>query len=69
MHITVSYDQPFNGIIHVRNYRRNPCQTYGNGSLATTLTIDLLAQSNRPNFCGVHRTKVCVQVYIRFHSK
>lgn len=58
MHITVSTEQPFNGIVHVRNYRRNPlCQTAGNGSLLTTLTIDLLAASNRPNYCGVHRVK------------
>lgn len=58
MHITIQFDQPFNGIVHVRNFRRNPCQTYGNGSLITTLTIDLLAHSNRANFCGVHRIKV-----------
>lgn len=58
MNIMITFDQPFNGIVHVRNFRRNPCQIYGNGSTIVTMTIDLLAPMNRPNFCGVHRVKV-----------
>lgn len=58
MNIMVTFDQSFNGIVHVRNFRRNPCQIYGNGSTIVVLNIDLLAPSNRPNFCGVHRVKV-----------
>ena len=58
MNIMVTFDQPFNGIVHVRNFRRNPCQIYGNGSTIVTMTIDLLTPSNRPNFCGIHRVKV-----------
>ena len=61
MHISVATEQPFNGLVHVRNFRRSPCQTYGNGTLITSLTIDLLAQTNRPNFCGVHRVKVIIR--------
>nr|XP_046919568.1 uncharacterized protein LOC124499670 isoform X1 [Dermatophagoides farinae] len=57
MNIMVTFDQSFNGIVHVRNFRRNPCQIYGNGSTIVVLNIDLLAPSNRPNFCGVHRVK------------
>ncbi|KPM05032.1 hypothetical protein QR98_0034910 [Sarcoptes scabiei] len=58
MQISVQFDQPFTGIVHVKNFRRDPCQIYGNGSTSLSLTIDLLAGHNRPNYCGVYRTKV-----------
>ncbi|KAF7489694.1 hypothetical protein SSS_04216 [Sarcoptes scabiei] len=57
MQISVQFDQPFTGIVHVKNFRRDPCQIYGNGSTSLSLTIDLLAGHNRPNYCGVYRTK------------
>ncbi|XP_075678229.1 uncharacterized protein LOC113791970 isoform X2 [Dermatophagoides pteronyssinus] len=72
MNIMVTFDQPFNGIVHVRNFRRNPCQIYGNGSTIVTMTIDLLAPSNRPNFCGIHRVKGTeersISLVVRLHK-
>ncbi|CAG2160273.1 unnamed protein product [Oppiella nova] len=57
MNIAVITKEPFNGVIHTRDFRKSPCLQSGDGGLNTTLTINLLAKPDENNFCGVHRLK------------
>jgi hypothetical protein len=57
MHIAVVTSEPFNGMIHTRDFRKPPCLAYGNGTINTTLSINLLAKSDDQNYCGVHKLK------------
>ncbi|XP_054168417.1 uncharacterized protein LOC128965696 [Oppia nitens] len=57
MNIAVVTTQPFNGVIHTRDFRKGSCLMSGDGRLNTSLTISLLAKPDDPNFCGVHKLK------------
>jgi hypothetical protein len=58
MNIAVVTSQPFNGLIHTRDFRKSPCLAYGNGTINTTLSINLLAKPDDESYCGVHKLKV-----------
>lgn len=58
MNIEVVTSQPFNGLIHTRDFRKSPCLAYGNGNLNTTLNLSLIAKPKEENFCGIHKLKV-----------
>lgn len=53
MTIKVNTSQPFGGAVHAKDFRSPSCLTYGNGSLMTTLGINLLAPQGSPEYCGV----------------
>lgn len=57
MTILVQTESPFEGVVHVKDYRKPPCQTFGNGQRNTTLLIDLLTAKDSPNYCGVITNK------------
>lgn len=71
MQIAVRTDQPFNGIVHVRGHRHDPCQSFGNGSSLTTITIDML-NTNQGTSCGVHKAKGSeersISLVVRLHK-
>ncbi|XP_013788094.2 uncharacterized protein LOC106472011 [Limulus polyphemus] len=72
MTIVVKTELPFNGMVHVRDFRRDPCVAYGNGYRNATLRLSLLANSGDMNYCGIklseERTEEkSVVVVIRAH--
>lgn len=72
MTIAVSTLQPFHGVVHSRDYRKEPCLAYGNGFRNTTLKINLLANTEDDNFCGIiinkGSQKRSVAVAVRVHK-
>ncbi|XP_053602215.1 uncharacterized protein LOC128670517 isoform X1 [Plodia interpunctella] len=53
MSIRVTFNQPFNGIIHAREYRNPSCMAQGNGTEVLTFDINLVATQGSPDYCGV----------------
>lgn len=53
MTIRVATGQPFYGVIHSRDGRKNGCMRYGDGSSNITLDVNLLASPESNSYCGV----------------
>ncbi|XP_026328389.1 uncharacterized protein LOC113236499 isoform X2 [Hyposmocoma kahamanoa] len=53
MSIKITFNQPFNGIAHAREYRTPACMAQGNGSEALSFDINLTAAQGAPDYCGV----------------
>ena len=59
MTIRVETQDTFTGAVHARDFRRPACTNLGAGTRTTNLDINLLADRNSNNFCGVFINKVC----------
>lgn len=70
--VSVITDNRFDGVVHVKDYRRNSCASYGNNQYNTTLKINLLATPNDPSYCGVKIKKnsdeQSVDIVVRIHK-
>ncbi len=64
MYISVVTLQPFYGVVHTRDHRRQPCLQYGNGGFNTSLKVSLLADENDEIYCGVDKVKVRLKINI-----
>lgn len=53
MTIKVTTNQSFYGAVQARESRAPPCLAIGDGGKVTTLSINLLASSGAPDYCGV----------------
>ena len=60
MTIRVETQDTFTGAVHARDFRRPACTNLGAGTRTTSLDINLLADRNSNNYCGVFINKVCV---------
>lgn len=59
MTINVITKNPFNGLIHTRDFRNNSlCSVTGNGSRNTTLRISAVAVRGEESYCGVAGNQV-----------
>ena len=58
MNIEVETNNNFVGAVHARDYRRPACTNYGQGTSSTSLKINLLADKNTDQYCGVFVNKV-----------
>ena len=58
MSIKVETNNNFLGAVHARDYRRPACTNYGQGTSSTSLKINLLADQNTDQYCGVFVNKV-----------
>ncbi|XP_076369653.1 uncharacterized protein LOC143256370 isoform X2 [Tachypleus tridentatus] len=75
MTILVTTTFPFQGVVHIRDFRKSPCIAYGNGSPNITLKISLLTDHDDPTYCGVEKGRGggsharSVVVAVRAHKK
>lgn len=53
MAINVSFNQPFNGVVHAREFRAPSCMALGNGTETLSFDINLMAAQGSPQYCGV----------------
>ncbi|KAI5632102.1 hypothetical protein NE865_15169 [Phthorimaea operculella] len=53
MSIKITFNQPFNGIAHAREFRTPACMTQGNGTESLSFDINLMAAQGSPDYCGV----------------
>ncbi|KAJ0179859.1 hypothetical protein K1T71_004450 [Dendrolimus kikuchii] len=53
MSIKISFNQPFNGIAHAREFRTPACMALGNGSESLSFDVSLSAPQGSPAYCGV----------------
>ena len=60
MNIEVETNNNFLGAVHARDYRRPACTNYGEGTSSTSLKINLLADQNTDQYCGVFVNKVSI---------
>ena len=60
MTIRVETQDIFTGAVHARDFRRPACTNLGAGTRITSLDINLLADRNSNNYCGVFINKVCI---------
>ena len=58
MSIKVETNNNFLGAVHARDFRRPACTNYGQGTSSTSLKINLLADQNTDQYCGVFINKV-----------
>ena len=58
MNIEVETNNNFLGAVHARDFRRPACTNYGQGTSSTSLKINLLADKNTDQYCGVFVNKV-----------
>jgi len=72
MNIKVETNINFLGAVHARDYRRPACTNYGQGTSSTSLKINLLADQNTAQYCGVFVNKDnnerSVAIAVRLHK-
>ncbi|GAB6027559.1 hypothetical protein CHUAL_001803 [Chamberlinius hualienensis] len=71
MKVNVLFDQPFYGVVHTKDHRSDACQVFGNGGRNVTLALNVMAERNAINDCGVQSAdgsgEKSVSVYVRYH--
>lgn len=58
MTIKVETPNRFLGVVHARDFRRPACTSYGLGTSVTPLNINMLAEKNSDDYCGVFINEV-----------
>ncbi len=58
MTIKVETLNNFVGVVHSRDFRKSECSGYGENSKVTFLRVNMLAQENDHDYCGVFATQV-----------
>lgn len=53
MNIKVAFNNSYTGAIHTRDHRTTSCMQYGDGSNQVSLSLNLLARENDPDYCGI----------------
>lgn len=53
MSIKINFNQPFNGVVHAREFRTPACMALGNGTESLGFDISLDAPQGSPDYCGV----------------
>lgn len=53
MNIRVGFNGSFYGAVHARDFRTSSCMAHGEGNKVVTLDINLLAQRQAPDYCGL----------------
>ncbi|RVE47098.1 hypothetical protein evm_008282 [Chilo suppressalis] len=53
MSIKITFNQPFNGVAHAKEFRTPACKVQGNGSENVALEINMEAPKGSPTYCGV----------------
>ena len=61
MTIKVETPNQFLGVVHARDFRRPACTSYGLGTQETPLNINMLAEKNSEDYCGVFINEVRMQ--------
>ena len=62
--MTIKVETPnwFLGVVHARDFRRPACTSYGLGTSETPLNINMLAEKNSDDFCGVFINEVRMKI-------
>eukprot|EP00092_Neocalanus_flemingeri_P053232 GFUD01062506.1.p1 GENE.GFUD01062506.1~~GFUD01062506.1.p1 ORF type:complete len:453 (-),score=82.59 GFUD01062506.1:645-2003(-) len=72
MTIKVETPNRFLGVVHARDFRRPACTSYGLGTSVTPLNINMLAEKNSDDYCGVFINEKSeersVAVAVRIHK-
>jgi len=72
MTIKVETPNQFLGVVHARDFRRPACTSYGLGTTETPLNINMLAEKNSEDYCGVFINEKSeersVAVAVRIHK-
>ncbi|XP_058798465.1 uncharacterized protein LOC131668373 [Phymastichus coffea] len=76
MNIRVNFNHSFVGALHSRghgkDFRKPPCMVGGNGSSSITLSVDLFAMPESPEYCGIvvnNRTdERSLSIAVRIHK-
>jgi len=72
MTIKVETPNRFLGVVHARDFRRPACTSYGLGTQETPLNINMLAEKNSEDYCGVFINEKSeersVAVAVRIHK-
>jgi len=72
MTIKVETPNQFLGVVHARDFRRPACTSYGLGTQETPLNINMLAEKNSEDYCGVFINEKSeersVAVAVRIHK-
>ena len=63
MTIKVETPNRFLGVVHARDFRRPACTSYGLGTSETPLNINMLAEKNSDDYCGVFINKVMTVIF------
>lgn len=53
MNIKVAFNNTYSGAIHSRDFRTPQCMQFGDGSKQVSLSLNLLAKENHPDYCGI----------------
>ena len=53
MNIKILFNTSYNGAVHARDFRKQYCMTYGNGSSIVTMSLNLLANQGSDEYCGI----------------
>lgn len=64
MSIRVIFNGSFNGAVHARDFRTPACMSHGDGGKLVTLDINLSAQQESPDYCGLLVNNVSRKFYL-----
>lgn len=53
MNIRVLFPTAFSGAIHARDHRNPHCMSFGNGTNAVSMTLNLQAKQGQNDYCGI----------------
>ncbi|KAF5307894.1 hypothetical protein FQR65_LT06461 [Abscondita terminalis] len=71
MNIRVAFNNSFSGAVHAREYRTPACMVQGDGSKLVSLEINLFANQDSPEYCGLlvnNKTEErSVSIAVRIH--
>lgn len=62
MNIRVLFTGPFSGAIHARDFRNPHCMSFGNGTNAVGMTLNLQAKQGQNDYCGILVSNVNAEV-------
>lgn len=62
MNIKILFNSPYSGAIHARDFRTPSCMTFGNGSNVVAMSLNLLAKTGSPEYCGILVSNVSADV-------
>lgn len=72
MKIHVLFNQPFYGVVHTKDHRTEACEVQGHGTSNVTLILNVMAEPNSANDCGVKENEGTgersVSIFVRYHK-
>ena len=64
MTVKVETQDNFLGVVQSRDYRKPECSGYGENTRITYLRINMLAQTEEKEYCGVFISQVCNSLFL-----